>query len=97
MVQLTNVSQARKNLAKLLKQVNTTKKPVVIIQDSTPAAILYPYEEAIKKEEQKNQLFQLQFQQMYNEGEKAFKKYLKKNKLPTPQTEEEAYQIIKNA
>ncbi len=97
MLQIINITDARNNLAKLIRRVKSTKEPIVIIQDSTPSVVIYPYDELAKKEEEKDQLFQLRFQKIFTEGEKAFANYLKKNNLQTPSTEDEAYSIIKNA
>jgi prevent-host-death family protein len=97
MLQIVNVTDARNNFAKLIQTVKANNEPVVIVQDSTPAVVIYPYNELAKKEEEKEQFFKLRFQQVFDEGEKAFTKYLKKNKLPRPSTEEEAYELIKNA
>ena len=111
MIQIVNISDARNNFAKLIQKIKETKKPVVIVQDSIPSAVIYPYEEALKNDEEKAQLFQLKFKQVFAEGEKAFKKYLNKqsfsankqsfsaNKkaIKTPRTEQDAYSVIKNA
>ncbi|CAN5183162.1 hypothetical protein BH11PAT1_BH11PAT1_3940 [soil metagenome] len=97
MQQIINITEARNNLAKLIQKVKTTKEPVIIIQDSIPTAVIYPYDEIMKKEEEKEKLFQLRFQKLFFEGEKVFEAYLKKNNIPYPTSEEEAYEIIKNA
>lgn len=97
MLQIISISDARNNLSKLIQQVKDTKKPVVIVQDSTPSVVMYPYDEVTKWDDEKDQLFQMKFQKMFQEGEKAFKKYLKNNNLQTPRTEEEVYSVIKNA
>ena len=97
MIQIVNISDARNNFAKLVRKIKETKKPIVIVQDSIPSAVIYPYEEALKNDEGKEQLFQLKFREVFAEGEKAFKKYLKKKAIKTPQTEQDAYSVIKNA
>lgn len=97
MLQIINITDARNNLAKLIQRIKTTKEPVVIIQDSNPSVVLYPYDEIVKREKEKNQLFKLSFQKIFREGEKKFKQYLKKKSIKTPLSEEKAYSIIKNA
>src|SRR6266705_3455050 len=97
MLQIINITDARNNLAKLIQKVKETKKPIVIIQDSIPSVVIYPYDEVAKQEEEKDQLFQLQFQKIFTDGEEAFKDFIKKNNIKTPSSEEEAYSIIKNA
>lgn len=44
MVQIINISQTRSNLAKIVGAVATSKKPVVVVQNSVPTVIIYPYE-----------------------------------------------------
>lgn len=48
MLQITTISKARNNLSNLVRSVRKTKQPVVILQDSVPSAILYPYEPQTK-------------------------------------------------
>lgn len=50
MLQIINISQARNNLATVVKNVKETGEPVVIVQDSNPAVVLYPYNEIAEKE-----------------------------------------------
>lgn len=45
MLQLINISEARAKLSDLVKQVVETKNPVIIIRESVPSVILYPYRE----------------------------------------------------
>ncbi len=97
MLQIINVTDARKNFAKLIESVKSSKKPVIVIQDSSPSVVIYPYEEIVKKEAEQDQLFQMQFERLFAQGRKSFANYLKENKIKKPQTEEEAYTIIKNA
>lgn len=96
MLQIINISSARNNLAKLIKSVSESKKPVVIVQDSKPAVVVYPYEEVFKREAEENQQFEAEFNDLLKQGKKIFKKYLSKNQLPSPKTDDEAYQLIKH-
>lgn len=97
MLQIVNISDARTNLSKLVQKIRETKKPVVIVQDSVPSVVIYPYEEVLKNEEEGEQLFRLKFKEVFAEGENRFNRYLKAKGIKKPQTEEEAYSIIKNA
>ncbi|MBI2613278.1 MAG: type II toxin-antitoxin system Phd/YefM family antitoxin [Candidatus Levybacteria bacterium] len=87
MLQIISITDARNSLAKLIEQIKATKEPVVIVQDSNPSVVVYPYD----------QLFQLKFKEIFREGEKKFKQYLRKKSLRTPRFEKDAYSIIKNA
>ena len=97
MLQIINITDARSNLGKLIQKIKTTKEPIVIIQDSTPSVVIYPYDDIAKREEEREQLFQLKFQKIFREGEKSFKKYIQKKSIRSPRSENEAYSIIKNA
>ncbi len=96
MLQIINVTEARKNLATLIKTIKTTKKPVILIQDSVPSVVIYPYEEAFENEKKKQQLFQIRFEKLLAEGKKIGKKYLKEKNITQPLSEEEVYNLIKN-
>ncbi|MBI4096489.1 MAG: type II toxin-antitoxin system Phd/YefM family antitoxin [Candidatus Levybacteria bacterium] len=97
MLQIVNITDARNNLAKLIEKIKITKEPVVIVQDSTPSVVLYPYDEMVKQEQERNQLFKLRFEKIFNEGKESFKKYLQKKSIRNPRSEDKAYSIIKNA
>lgn len=97
MIQIVNITEARNNLAKLINKVELTKQPIVIVQDSSPSVVIYPYTEIIKQEEEKDRLFKLKFQEIFAQGKKSFKKYLQKRSIKTPLSEDKAYSIIKNA
>lgn len=97
MLQIISISKARSNLSKLIQKIKETKEPVVIVKGSDPSVVIYPYDEIIKKDEEKERLFQLRFQKILRDGEKTFKKYLEEKGINKPATEEEAYSIIKNA
>lgn len=97
MLQIISITNARNNLGKLVQKIKTTKEPIIIVQDSTPSVVIYPYDEITKREEERDQFFQLKFQEIFREGEKSFKKYLQKKSIQAPHSEEKAYSIIKNA
>jgi prevent-host-death family protein len=97
MLQIVNITNARNNLAKLINKIQVTKQPVIIVQDSSPSAVIYPYNEIMKQEEEKDKLFKFKFQEVFNEGKKSFKKYLQKKSIKNPRSEDRAYSIIKNA
>lgn len=96
MMQIVSISEARNNLAKLIQQIKKTKEPIVIVQDSSPSVVLYPYDEALENERKKQQLFQMQFENLLAEGGKLGKEYLNKNNIDQPLSEKAAYDLIKN-
>ena len=97
MLQIVSITDARNSFAKLIEKIKSTKKPVVVVQDSAPSVVIYPYDEVVKRDEERDQLFELRFREIFQKGEEAFQKYFKNNNLNAPRTEEEAYNIIKNA
>lgn len=97
MLQIVSITDARNNLAKLINKIQMTKQPIVIVQDSSPSAVIYPYNEIRKQEDERDQLFKLKFQRIFREGEKKFKQYLQKKSIRAPRSEEDVYSIIKNA
>ncbi len=50
MLQVINISEARNNLAALVKSVKETKESVIIVQDSKPVVVISPYKEDKKEE-----------------------------------------------
>lgn len=48
MMNITNVTNARKNLSTLVKNL---KKPTIIVQNSVPKAVLVPYDVFVENEE----------------------------------------------
>lgn len=96
MLQIINVTEARKNFAQLIRTIKSTKKPVILIQDSVPSVVIYPYEEAFENEKKKQELFQIRFENLLAEGKKIGKKYLKEKNITQPLSEEEKYNLIKN-
>lgn len=96
MIQIVSITEARKNLAKLVQQVKDSKKPIVVVQDSTPSIVLYPYDEAFENEKKKQELFQIRFSKLLDEGKVLGNAYLKEKKISSPLSEEDAYDLIKN-
>lgn len=43
MVHIMSVSHLRAHLAHVLKEVNTSNQPIVVVQDSNPVATIHPY------------------------------------------------------
>lgn len=95
MLQIISISEARTNLAKLVQKINDTQKPVIIVQDSTPIVVVYPYTQIIKNDEEEA-LFQAQFQDLLSQGKQLFNDFKKQNGVKNNLTEEEAYTLIKH-
>ena len=98
MLQLINVSQVRNNISQILDDLAARQQPVVIIRDSQPAALLYPYEKAREAEEARERVWQTNFEQAVAASRQAFNQWLaKKNVKPEKLNDEKVYRLIKNA
>ncbi len=95
MQQIVSITDARNNLSQLVAQVAAHQKSVVIVRDSQPEAILVPYAKALKDEEAKQKLWELEWERFLKEGKKIGRKFLKKKGLKRSQlTEEQLYDLI---
>jgi len=90
MLNLINITQARKSLSSLIREVSSQKKRYVLIRDSIPQAVIVPYDEY--QDQQEN--WQLEMKKIMSEGKKSFKKWLKKERIKTPKNEKQALEII---
>lgn len=95
MLQIISISEARTNLAKLVQKINDTQKPVVIVQDSTPCVVVYPYTKIAKNDEEET-LFQAQFQDLLLQGKQLFSDFKKQKSVKKNLTETEVYTLIKH-
>ena len=95
MQQIVNITDARNDLSNLVSSVSQNKKPVVIIRDSKPEAVLVSYQEFIESEEEKKKLWDQTFEKLQKEGKKAFRAWAKKRNIDVNKlTEEEVYELI---
>lgn len=90
MLSLVNFTWARNNLSRLINEVVEKKKTFVLIRGSTPQAVIIPYDEYQKMEEE----WQKEVAELMRKGRKIFKKWLVKNKISPPKSEDELYQIV---
>jgi len=93
MPKLINLTQARNNLSKLIDEVALEKRDYILIRDSIPQAVIIPYSQYQRQEEE----WQDEFEKAMREAKKQFKKYLKRKKIPYPKTEEEMYEFVNKA
>jgi len=90
MPNLINITQARNNLSKLITDVVTKRERVIIIRESTPEAVVIPYDEYQREEAE----WRSDFRQLMNASKKRFKNFLKAKGLKYPKTEAEMYAVI---
>ena len=95
MVQISNITDLRNNLAGLVSSVAKEKKTIIIIRDSLPEAVLVPYEEYARNEEEQEKLWKLRFENILKKGKIYGRKWAKKNKIPLNKlSEEEIYELV---
>ena len=91
MMNLISITQARNNLSQLVRNVASKKQRYILIRDSKPQAVLIPYEEVIKEEEN----WQAEFDRLMKQGRVHAKRWLKKQGLDKKDlTEAEQYELI---
>lgn len=96
MEQIVSISQARQNLAALVKGVAKTGRRVVIVRQSFPEAALVPYQEILEKEKEVAKLWDLRFEKSLQETRQLFKRYLKKRGAASL-TETQVYDLLRKA
>jgi len=90
MPNLINLTQARNNLSKLIDEVVSKKKPYILIRDSSPQAVIIPYDQYQKEEEE----WEKDFNELIKKSRRRFKNLLKKKKIRFPKTEEKMYELV---
>ncbi|MBI4096977.1 MAG: type II toxin-antitoxin system Phd/YefM family antitoxin, partial [Candidatus Levybacteria bacterium] len=71
MIQIINISEARNTLSSLVKKINKTQMPIIIVQDSKPAVVVYPYKQ-IQTDRAKEKEFQQEFEALLASGKRLF-------------------------
>ena len=92
MRQIVGITEFRNQLSGLAEQIVQTKEPVVVIRESRPELVVSSYEAYQEREEEflKNKALAL-----LNQGQSAFKDYLKKKGFdPEKISDEKAEKIL---
>lgn len=90
MPNLINLTQARNNLSKVIDEVALEKKLYILIRDSIPQAVIVPYDQYQRQEEEWGK----EFAALMANSRRRFKAYLKKKGIKFPQTEEKMYELV---
>ncbi|MBM3209003.1 type II toxin-antitoxin system Phd/YefM family antitoxin [Candidatus Shapirobacteria bacterium] len=93
MPNLINLTQARNNLSQLIDEVALQKREYILIRNSSPQAVLIPYDRYQAEEVR----WQGEFGEAIKKARRQFKNYLKGAKIPYPKTEEEMYELVNKA
>lgn len=92
MEQIVSITQFRNKLSSLAKQISESKRPIVVIRDSKPELVVSSYQEYQEREEE---LFRNKVLALLNQGQAAFKKYLKEKGIDTKKlTDRQAEKIL---
>jgi len=98
MLQLINISQARAKLSDVIARIQQTGEPTVIIQDSKPVVVIYPYEEEMRRQQKETQDWQDEYKKALEDSKKSFQKWLAKKGIDVQDIDEDqAYELIKQA
>jgi|GEM_PF-2041009 len=98
MLQIINVSKVRNNLSSIIEMVMRTKTPVVVVKDSQPSVVMYPYEQVLKEAEEKEKLWNERYNFLIKEGKKTGKKWLKEKGINVKTlNEEKIYELIEES
>ncbi|MBI4999690.1 type II toxin-antitoxin system Phd/YefM family antitoxin [Candidatus Gottesmanbacteria bacterium] len=92
MQQIISITQFRNSLSNLAKQIKQTKMPVVVVRDSQPELVVSSYQAYQEREEEllKNKTLAL-----LNQGQAAFRKYLRKRGIdPEKLSDQQAEEIL---
>lgn len=90
MTQLVNITQARNNLSKLIDDIVEKNNSVILIRESTPQAVIIPYTQ-FKKQEQE---WDDKFEEVRKQLRQKFRYYLKRKGIPYPKSETQMYDLI---
>lgn len=90
MTQLVNITQARNNLSKLINEIVEKNNSVILIRESTPQAVIIPYSQFKKQEQEWND----KFEEVRRQLRQKFRVYLKRKGIPYPKSEEQMYELI---
>lgn len=89
-----NITDVRKNLSDVVRNVARTANQVIIVRDSNPEAVLIPYSLAQKNDAK----WKKGWEKMLEEGKKVGQKWARKNRVDVASmSEEEIYDLVKKA
>lgn len=98
MQQIINITDARKQLSRLVAAAAREKTEVVIIRDSVPEAVLLPYDRILKQEKDREILWRLHFSRLLSRGKLTGKLWAKRNKINLKTiSEEKLYDLVEKA
>ncbi len=98
MLKIIGVTEARARLRAILSELRESGQAVILARDSKPEAVLVPYEEYVRSQEQAQALWNLRFEAALRKSHGAFREWLRaQGRNPDELTEEEMLELIRNA
>lgn len=95
MMQMINITNARRTLSGLVDKVSKGDEGVVIVSDSEPKAVLMPYGMVMKEEVAKKSQWQARFKLALRQGRVAGRKWAVKNGINLSKlSEEQKYGLV---
>lgn len=96
MQQIMNITDVRKNLSSIVASLAMNDASVVIVRDSKPEAVLFPYDRLLGDIKEKEELWKFRFERLLKAGKKAGSGWAKKKGINLRKTsEEEKYALVK--
>lgn len=98
MVKIIGVTEARARLREILSELRESGQAVILTRDSKPEAVIVPYEEYVRSQEQARALWNVRFEVALQKSRAAFRQWLQaQGRDPDALTEEEMLELIRNA
>lgn len=98
MIKIVGVTEARARLRAILSELRESGQPVILARDSKPEAVIIPYNEYVRSQEQAQALWNLRFEAALRKSHAAFRQWLQaQGRDPDALSEEEILDLIRNA
>lgn len=92
MRQIVGITEFRNQLSSLAERIVQTREPVVVIRESRPELVVSSY---AAYQEREKELFRNKAVALLNQGQSAFKSYLRKRSIdPDGLSDEEAEKLL---
>lgn len=96
MQQIMNITDVRKNLSSIVAEIGASDSSVVIVRDSKPEAVLFPYGKMFEEIKKREDLWEFRFERLLKAGKKVGLDWAKKRGVNLRKmSEEEKYALVK--
>lgn len=95
MMQMINITNARRGLSGLVDRVAKGEEGVVIVSDSEPKVVLMPYRKVLEEEYRRKNLWRERFAVALKQGKNDGRKWARVNKIGLKtMSEEQKYELV---